>query len=89
MSKISRRELAKLAAGVAVARALPVSAQAPAGPAYIGPLTGVEKGIEDRKFDPVAYTASLLCIVTACAGAALIPALRAVRSDPVAALRQD
>jgi len=42
-----------------------------------------------RLFDPVAYAASLLCIVTACAGAALIPALRAVRSDPVAALRQD
>jgi ABC-type antimicrobial peptide transport system permease subunit len=42
-----------------------------------------------RLFDPVAYAASLLCIITACAGAALIPALRAVRSDPVAALRQD
>ena len=42
-----------------------------------------------RLFDLVAYTASLLCIITACAGAALIPALRAVRSDPVAALRQD
>jgi predicted permease len=42
-----------------------------------------------RLFDPVAYGASLLCIVTACGGAALIPALRAGRSDPVAALRQD
>jgi len=42
-----------------------------------------------RLFDPVAYGASLLCIVTACAGAALIPALRAGRSDPVATLRQD
>jgi predicted permease len=42
-----------------------------------------------RLFDPVAYAASLLCIITACACAALIPALRAVRSDPVAALRQD
>ncbi len=42
-----------------------------------------------RLFDPVAYAASMLCIITACAGAALIPALRAVRSDPVAALRQD
>ena len=40
-------------------------------------------------FDPVAYAASLLCIVTACACAALIPALRAGRIDPVAALRQD
>ena len=42
-----------------------------------------------RLFDPVAYAASLLCIVTACACAALIPALRAGRIDPVAALRQD
>ena len=33
--------------------------------------------------------ASLLCIVTACTWAALIPALRAGRIDPVAALRQD
>ena len=59
MTKISRRELAKLAAGVAAARALPLSAQAPAVPPYIGPLTGVEKGIEGRKFDPVAYTLDL------------------------------
>jgi predicted permease len=42
-----------------------------------------------RLFDPVAYAASLLCIVTACACAALVPALRAGRIDPVAALRQD
>jgi ABC-type antimicrobial peptide transport system permease subunit len=42
-----------------------------------------------RLFDPVAYAASLLCIVAACACAALVPALRAGRIDPVAALRQD
>jgi ABC-type antimicrobial peptide transport system permease subunit len=42
-----------------------------------------------RLFDPVAYAASLLCIVIACAGAALIPALRAGRIDPIATLRQD
>ena len=40
-------------------------------------------------FDPVAYAASLLCIVAACACATLIPALRAGRIDPVVALRQD
>ena len=39
-------------------------------------------------FDPLAYAASLLCIITACACAALIPALRAARINPVAALRQ-
>jgi ABC-type antimicrobial peptide transport system permease subunit len=41
-----------------------------------------------RLFDPIAYAASVVCIITACACAALIPALRAGRVDPVAALRQ-
>ena len=42
-----------------------------------------------RLFDPVAYVATLVCVVTACTCAALIPALRAGRIDPVGALRQD
>jgi ABC-type lipoprotein release transport system permease subunit len=42
-----------------------------------------------RLFDPLAYTMSLLSIVVACALAALIPALRAARIDPIATLRQD
>ena len=40
-------------------------------------------------FDPVAYAASLLCIVTACLLAASIPALRAARIDPMTTLRED
>jgi predicted permease len=40
-------------------------------------------------FDPVAYAASLACILTACALAALIPALRAARIDPMKTLRQE
>jgi ABC-type antimicrobial peptide transport system permease subunit len=40
-------------------------------------------------FDPVAYGASLLCIVAACAAAALVPTLRAGRVNPLVALRQD
>jgi dienelactone hydrolase len=59
MQKVSRRELARLAAGLTAARVLPLSAQAPAGTSYTGPLTGVEKGIEGRRFDPVAYTRDL------------------------------
>jgi ABC-type lipoprotein release transport system permease subunit len=39
--------------------------------------------------DPVAYLASALCIVPACATAALVPAVRAARIDPIATLRLD
>jgi ABC-type antimicrobial peptide transport system permease subunit len=46
-------------------------------------------GSSVRLFDPVAYAASLVCIVAACTCAALIPALRAARIDPIGALRQD
>jgi ABC-type antimicrobial peptide transport system permease subunit len=46
-------------------------------------------GSSVRLFDPVAYAAGLLWIVAACACAALIPALRAARIDPIGALRQD
>lgn len=42
-----------------------------------------------RLFDPVAYAGSLVCIVAACAGAALFPALRAGQVNPLAALRQE
>jgi hypothetical protein len=42
-----------------------------------------------KLFDPFAYVVSLLLILAACAGAALIPALRAGRVDPINALRQN
>ena len=48
-----------------------------------------EIGSSVRLFDPVAYATSLLCVVMACTGAALFPALRAGRIDPVGALRHD
>src|SRR2546428_9207629 len=59
MTKLSRRELARVAAGLTAARAVRLRAQAPAPSAYIGPLTGIEKGLGDRRFDPVAYTIDL------------------------------
>jgi predicted permease len=40
-------------------------------------------------FDPVAYAASLLVIVTSCALAVSVPALHAARIDPMATLRKD
>jgi hypothetical protein len=42
-----------------------------------------------RLFDPLAYAASLVFIVVACACAGLIPALRAARIDPIGALKQN
>ncbi len=43
----------------------------------------------DLFFDPMAYAASLLVIVTACVLAVSIPAVRAARIDPIATLRRD
>jgi len=40
-------------------------------------------------FDPVAYAASLLVIVTSCGLAVWIPSLRAARIDPFETLRKD
>jgi dienelactone hydrolase len=57
--RLSRRKLVQLAAGVTAAQAVRLDAQAPAPSGYIGPLTGVTKGLEDRRFDPVAYTHDL------------------------------
>src|SRR5688572_2187007 len=59
MRKLSRREMAQLTAGAALARTLGVKAQAPDSSEYIGPLTGVTHGLEDRRFDPVAFTHEL------------------------------
>jgi hypothetical protein len=48
-----------------------------------------EIGDTVRVFDPAAYAASLLVIVTSCALAVSAPALRAARIDPIATLRKD
>ena len=60
MKTLSRRELARLAAGMAAAGAVPADAQTPATSPYIGPLTGVDKGLDGRRFDPVASTVQLI-----------------------------
>jgi dienelactone hydrolase len=59
MRKVSRRELARMLAAVPAMRALPIAAQAQEPSPYIGPLTGVTRGLDDRGFDPVAFTRDL------------------------------
>ena len=60
MHTMSRRDFARLAAGLTAASALPVEAQqAPPSTSYIGPLTGVTTGLDGRQFDPVAYSREL------------------------------
>jgi hypothetical protein len=51
---MSRRELVRMAAAVTTGRALPLAAQTPSAD-YIGPLTGITAGLDDRRFDPVQY----------------------------------
>jgi dienelactone hydrolase len=59
MPTFSRRELVRLAAAIAAARAVRLDAQTPAPSSYIGPLTGVTRGLDDRRFDPVEYARDL------------------------------
>jgi len=62
MARITRRELGRMAAALVAARTLPVTAggqpPAPSSP-YVGPLTGVAGGLEDRRFDPVGFARDL------------------------------
>ncbi len=60
MRRLSRRELVQLTAAAAAAHLERANAQAPgAASSYIGPLTGVGGAVDDRGFDPVAYTRDL------------------------------
>jgi dienelactone hydrolase len=62
MTSLSRRRLVQLAAGVATAHAARADGQpqpAALSSSYIGPLTGVTSGLDNRRFDPVAYTHDL------------------------------
>jgi dienelactone hydrolase len=55
MRRISRRELGSMAVAGTLARVGPIGAQTPSSSDYIGPLTGVTHGLDDRGFDPVQY----------------------------------
>jgi len=53
------------------------------------PFTAAEIPDTGHVFDPVAYAASLLPIVTSCALAVWIHSLRTARIDPFETLRKD
>jgi dienelactone hydrolase len=55
---LTRRELGQIAALIA-ARALPAEGDQTSAPSYTGPLTGVERGLDDRRFDPVVFAREL------------------------------
>jgi len=59
MRKVSRRELARMLAALPTLGAVPLGGQVPAPPGYIGPLTGITKGLDGRRFDPVPFTRDL------------------------------
>src|SRR5262245_5089180 len=59
MKLLSRRELARMLGALPMMRAVRTGAQSQQDSGYIGPLTGITKGIEDRRFDPVAFTREL------------------------------
>ena len=81
LGQLTRPLLVGLAAGAALALAV----------ATVLLTTGAaeELGGVVRLFDPVAYAASMTCIIVACVLAASVPALRAARIDPIAVLRRD
>jgi predicted permease len=70
-----------LAAGGGLAAAVAIVLMATPAASEVGGVVDV--------FDPVAYAAGLLVIVTSCAVAVSVPALRAARIDPIATLRKD
>ncbi len=81
--------LGQLARPVGIGLLLGASLTAGLGAAILATPAADQIGSSVRLFDPVAYAASLLFIVVACACPALIPAVRAGRINPVGALRQD
>ncbi len=70
-----------LAAGGGLAAAVAIVLVASSSASEIGDIVKV--------LDPAAYAASLLVIITSCALAVSVPALRAARVDPIATLRKD
>jgi dienelactone hydrolase len=57
---VARRDLGRLAAGFVAARVVGTTASSqPPTSEYIGPLTGIDHGLDGRRFDPVAFNRDL------------------------------
>jgi len=80
LAQSSRPVAAGLAAGTLLAGSLAMVLMAKGVVSYAGPIDTL---------DPVAYASSSLAIVAACALAALMPARRASRIDPILTLKQE
>ena len=87
--RIATLVLTQAARPVGIGLFLGVSFAAALGGVLLATPAAGEIGAIVRLFDPVAYAASLVCIVVACTGACLIPALRAAQIDPARTLRQN
>jgi predicted permease len=81
--------LAQMARPVTLGLLIGVALSATLGLALLATPAAAQIGASVHLFDPLAYATSLLFILTACALAGLLPALRAGRIDPVATLRRD
>ena len=81
--------LSQSARPVVIGAALGATLTAALGAALLATPAADQIGSSVRVFDPAAYAAGLISIAAACACAALVPALRAARIDPVAAIRTD
>jgi putative ABC transport system permease protein len=86
---IAKLVLSQSARPVGIGLLLGGSLTAALGAVLLATPAAEQIGSSVRLFDPVAYAAGLLWILVTCTCAALIPALRAARIDPVGALRQD
>jgi predicted permease len=81
LSQLARPVAVGLLVGTGMAGGVAVLLMSTPAAATIGRVVHV--------LDPVAYAGSLACIVTACMVAALVPAVRAARIDPMRTLRQE
>ena len=76
--------------GIAIASLLAGSIViAGAAQTTVQPQGPTEEQINLSEIDPGSYATSLLIIIVSCVLAAIVPALRAARIDPIATLRQE